>query len=145
MNSQYPAIGTSIRALASGVFDSMEPCRFERGVVTSVEPLSIQLTQDFNLTEEFLTLTNAVKDYSVDVTVSWSTESEDQHKHTNGNDGKPTDSGDAHKHEIKGRKKIVIHNGLTVGEVVLLLREQGGQNYIVVDRLSMAEIKGEWL
>ena len=32
------------------------------------------------------------------------------------------------------KKKITIHNGLAVGNEVILLRQQDGQKYIVVDR-----------
>ena len=32
------------------------------------------------------------------------------------------------------KKKITIHNGLVVGNEVILLRQQDGQKYIVVDR-----------
>lgn len=32
------------------------------------------------------------------------------------------------------KKNITIHNGLVVGNEVILLRQQDGQKYIVVDR-----------
>ena len=40
-----------------------------------------------------------------------------------------------HGHSISGRKSITIHNGLAVGDEVLLLRMQGGQKYIVIDKV----------
>ena len=49
-----------------------------------------------------------------------------------------------HKHAVKGRKKLRLFNGLQVGERVLLLRWQGGQKYLVLDRVSEAVTKGEW-
>ena len=40
-----------------------------------------------------------------------------------------------HAHSITGRKKIIIHNGLKIDDEVLLLRMQGGQKYIVIDKV----------
>lgn len=40
-----------------------------------------------------------------------------------------------HAHDISGRKKITIHHGLKNGDEVILLRMQGGQKYIVLDKV----------
>lgn len=113
----------------------------EYGRVTSVSPLVITLDSKKPLPAAFLTLTNAVKDHVVDITVSWQTE-EDKHKHGNGNDGQDTTEV-THKHQIKGRKRITVHNGLTLGERVILLRKRGGQDYIVLDRVDEPKTTGE--
>lgn len=138
----YPSIADSIRRLAKGVQDASQPTDLVFGIVESVSPLKIRVNPHLLLPDEFLILTNAVKDHSVDVTVSWSTEPEKEHTHGNGNNGTPTtgveEPKDGHKHDIKGRKRITIHNGLTLGEKVLLLRTQGGQNYVVIDRVDEA-------
>lgn len=129
MNNGYPSIGQSIRKLASGVMKSSSPCDIMFGTVESVNPLSVKLTQNFILSEEFLILTNAVRDHSVDINVSWNSD--------------PFTCEVNHKHTIKGRKKITIYNGLTVGEQVILLRVQGGQNYVIIDRVNEAKTEGE--
>jgi hypothetical protein len=41
----------------------------------------------------------------------------------------------SHKHAV-GKIQITVHNGLVVGDEVILLRQQGGQKYIVVDRIG---------
>lgn len=41
-----------------------------------------------------------------------------------------------HSHSINGKKEITIHNGLKVNDEVLLLRMQGGQKYIVIDKVG---------
>ena len=54
------------------------------------------------------------------------------------NDGKIVDNKNinlTHNHTIIGRKKIIIHNSLKVNDEVLLLRMQGGQKYIVIDKV----------
>ena len=122
----------------------MSPCEIRTGLVVNDNPLEISIGSDFVLPSEYLNLTNAVKDHKVDITVDWFSEDESEHVHGNGNDGNDTTpSKEPHKHNIKGLKTITIHNGLTKGEKVLLLREQGGQNYIVLDRISEYITKGE--
>ena len=125
----------------------------EFGRVTGVNPLEIFVDSKSRMPAAFFTLTNAVKDHTVDITVSWATEEDDylkpDHQHGNGNNGSPTDNpiqwDTKHKHDIKGRKRITIHNGLTLGERVILLRKQGGQDYIVLDRVDEPKATGESL
>ena len=50
----------------------------------------------------------------------------------------------SHLHNIAGRKRIRIYNGLHKGESVLLLRAQGGNSFIVLDRMSEHLTGGEW-
>lgn len=137
----------------AGLLNQMKLTDVEFGRVTSVNPLVITLDSKLPLPAAFLTLTNAVKDHTVDITVSWATVEDDylkpDHKHGNGNNGSPTDNpiqwDTKHKHDIKGRKRITIHNGLTLGERVILLRKQGGQDYIVLDRVDEPKATGESL
>lgn len=140
----------------------------EYGRVTKVNPLEITLDSKVQLPSAFLTLTNAVKDHAVDISVSWETEKDDylktestlyQHTHTGqnyiGNASRPIEGesdpmdmlkvNTTHHHDIKGRKKIIIHNGLTLGERVILLRKSGGQDYIVLDRVDEPKTTGEWI
>lgn len=41
----------------------------------------------------------------------------------------------SHSHSVSGRKTMKIHNGLKVNDEVLLMRMQGGQKYIVIDKV----------
>ena len=50
-----------------------------------------------------------------------------------------------HKHEYKGKKKILIHYGLKEGEKLALIRIQGGQMYYIIDRLENPIVEGEWI
>ena len=38
--------------------------------------------------------------------------------------------------KYKGRKEFKIHNKLEAGDVVLMIREQGGKHYYVIDRIA---------
>lgn len=143
-NNVYSELVTAMKHLTKKTIASTQPMNFVFGTVTSVKPLQITIGQKLVLGDEFLILTNAVRDHSVDITVNWTTENEQGHVHGNGNKGSDTTvSTEPHKHDIKGRKKITIHNGLTIGEKVLLLRAQGGQDYIVIDRVDEIPTTGE--
>ena len=136
-----PKLTDLMKLIAAGVINNMQLPEVYIGSVISENPLKIRLSADHIIPEKYLILTNAVKDHEVDITVSWTTV-DNTHKHGNGNEGQDTTEV-THNHAVKGRKKIMVHNGLTQGEKVLLLRTQGGQNYIVVDRISKLQTSGE--
>lgn len=158
----YPSLGQSIREIAKRTQNGSSPMRVSFGVVISTSPLQIQIDQKIVLSDDFLILTNAVKDHAVDITVGWTTVADNYldekamlHTHDGtpltGNMGKPIagltgmtmNFDTTHHHDIKGRKKIIIHNGLTVGEKVILLRQHGGQKYVVIDRVDEVPTTGE--
>ena len=136
-----PKLTDLMKLVAAGVINNMQLPEVYIGKVVNINPLEIRLTAQNILPEKYLILTNAVKDHEVDISISWATV-DNTHKHGNGNDGQDTTEV-THNHAVKGRKKIMIHNGLTQGEKVLLLRTQGGQNYVVVDRISKLQTSGE--
>ena len=98
------------------------------------------------LKEEVLYLTDAVRDYSVDITIDWFTENDafmnGRHTHAISDTytgGGSCDGGNlntTHKHAIKGKKTMHVHNDLQIGEKVLLLRVLHGQRFIVLARLN---------
>lgn len=75
------------------------------GTVISTSPLKVSVEQKMTLTSKQLVLTSLVQDYSVDMTVSGNT------------------------------KSYKVHLGLKAGEKVMLIRVQGGQKFIVLDRI----------
>ena len=115
------------------------------GKVQSTSPLKINVEQKMVLGEKQLILTRNVTDFTTKVTIDWTSEcSLSTHSHTvNGDNGSGgtinLTSGTtnlAHTHKITGKKKITIHNGLAVGDEVILIRQQDGQKFIVVDRIG---------
>lgn len=106
------------------------PCSVLYGTVRSTSPLVISVDGDEkrNLTKEFLYLTRNVKDHEIEMTVDHQTEEK------SGGSGEAAFS--AHKHAYKGRKRFLIHNALKTGERVLLLMVQGGDRFIVWDRME---------
>lgn len=131
--------GEFLQALKRAAVEAVEagkPAAFCYGTVTGVGPLQIMADQKLPLEEMQLELTSAVQDIWLDVEISTHTENE------SGGGGWAEFA--AHKHAIKGRKKLRVYNGLQVGERVLMLRFQGGQKYLVLDRVSPAIVKGDW-
>ena len=127
-----------LKELSKNTNEANEPFEHRKGTVETVNPLTIKVDQKLILEEEDLILTHLVKDYDVDISVSHET------KEFELIEGTPTDI-KKHKHEYKGIKKITIHQGLKVGEEVVLLKVQGGQMYIVLDRYTAPQTEGEWL
>lgn len=141
---------------------SLTDCVF--GTVVKETPLEIKVDSFADVLEEDdLILTNAVKDHFVDIEVAQKTVKDNylesfqqtyngnvsafnSHRHPDvGATSSSMKTGDTtHLHDIKGRKKIRIYNGLKVGETVLLLRRSGGQQYVVWDRVSEHITSGEW-
>lgn len=128
-------------AIQQAVKQSVEAARpsdYIMGTVETVSPLSIRLNSRDLVTEDFLILTDAVRDYNVDITVSHQTENRA------GGSGDPSFA--SHNHDYKGRKRITVHNGLAVGEIVVMLRQGGGQQYCVLSRVhDHANVTGQWL
>jgi hypothetical protein len=118
--------------------DATYPAAVMFGVVQSTNPLEINVEQKMTLESAQLILTRNVTDFTMEMTVDHWTEDETTHFHavqdtyTGGGTSSPTE----HKHAYKGRKSFLVHNALLVGEKVVLLRVQGGQKFVVIDRLG---------
>lgn len=117
-----------IKQISSEADEAAAPCDFCYGKVISAVPLKILVEQKLTLSEMQLVLTRNVTDFETEVTpIDWKTEK------------KGGGSGEAafeeHVHDIKNRKKIIVHNALKTGEQVVLVRRRGGQKYLVLDRV----------
>ena len=107
----------AIKRIIDNLLERKKLMIFEYGTVEEISPLKIRIDQKHLLYEDDLKLSHLVKDYYVDITVQHSTDSiygswDTNHPHPNVPQATiPID----HEHEYKGRKKILIHNGLLVG------------------------------
>lgn len=101
----------TIKKAAIQAVQAEKPVDICFGKVTSKEPLKILVDQKMILGRAQLVLTRNVTDFSVETTADGLTDGENE--------------------KIK---KVTAHNGLVVGDEVILIRQQGGQKYIVVDR-----------
>jgi len=122
----------TIKKAAVEAVEATKPVAVLFGKVTSASPLQINVEQKMTLGEAQLILTRNVTDYKTMI--------------TGGNIqnyyyvGTPPNSSTvpvspSHKHAI-GKIEITVHNGLVVGDEVILIRQQDGQKFIVVDRIG---------
>ena len=98
------------------------------GTVLSASPLQISVEQKLILDEDHLVLCRGVTDYDIDMIVDHQTEP------AAGGEGLAEYA--AHLHGYKGQKTFRVLGALKQGERVVLLRVQGGQKYIVIDRVG---------
>lgn len=96
-----------LKKTAVDATDATKPANVCFGVVESVNPLRINVEQKMTLGGAQLVVCRNVTDYVVSITTS-----------------------------LSGRKEITLHNALAAGEKVILLRQQGGQKYVVLDRIG---------
>lgn len=106
-----------IKQIAVAAVRSQQLVELQYGTVESIAPLKIRLDQKLLLEQEQLKLTRAVMDYEVDMVVDHETEVAANHSHA-----------------YKGRKKFLVLNGLQVGDKVTIIRQHGGQQYLVIDK-----------
>ena len=137
-----------IRMVAAQTINAMSPMDILVGEVKSIEPLKIYVgTVNAELTKDHLILTNAVTDHFVDIHVNHLTDTihgewDTTHSHPDAGSGTiPID----HIHSYSGRKKIKVYNGLQIGEFVVIIKANGGNSYIVLDRIGEPITEGEYL
>lgn len=155
----YSVLINAFKQISNGVMDSKKPFAFAIGKVMSPEPaLKIMCDQKLILSSKQLILTNAVRDYYVKMTTVGETlNQEDGKEHVTEKRENPSyaePSGPAglpgydeafasHDHDYKGDKWWKVNLKLQAGEHVLMLRVDGGQKYIVLDRVFPPNNKGE--
>lgn len=123
----------AIKRAAIEAINAEKPVNICFGKVTSVSPLKILVEQKMTLGEAQLVLCRNVTDYVTNVSIpieyGWGTQKR--------SGGSQNEAFASHDHDIViSKSKITVHNGLVVGDEVILLRQQGGQKYIVVDRIG---------
>lgn len=135
MSLDLNALVRAVKKAAVEAVRAENPMGVCHGTVTGLSPLEITTDQKLILGKKQLILTNAVRDYTVEMTVDHVTEVI-SHGHsvtdtyTGGGTAQPVD----HSHPYKGRKSFRVHLGLKMGEKVILVRCDGGQQFVVLDR-----------
>lgn len=131
----------AIKQAAVDAIEAAKPCNIVFGKVVSTSPLQINVEQKMILGKSQLVLSRNVTDFRTAISMTsadgWATENH-THKHeikdtyTSGG----TCEDNTHRHSInKKGLMITVHNGLAVGDQVILVRQQGGQKFIVLDRV----------
>jgi hypothetical protein len=95
-----------VKQASIGAVQATNPVAVTYGTVSQIEPLEVSVDQRFTLPEVFLVVPEHMTEYKVTVNTEL------------------------------GPQEIVIRRGLEVGDKVILLRAQGGQQYVIVGRVS---------
>lgn len=99
------ALLDSIKKAGAAAYAAGNPMAVLVGKVASLNPLEVNVDPRFTLPEDFLIIPERLMKFEVDL-------------------GEAATGG-----------KVVIRKGLEAGDAVLLLRVQGGQQYVVLDKL----------
>lgn len=118
-----------IKQAAIEAVKESKPTSIVFGQVTSINPLKISIDQKLILTSAQLILTNNVRDYDLEMSVNHFTEN------TSGGIGEPSFA--LHDHAYLGKKTFRVHNGLILGDEVIMIQVQGGQKFIVMEKVVL--------
>lgn len=119
---------TSLKQLLQGM--NTPAVQFLQGTVISASPLKIQMVNDENLIigPNITIVPWQLTDYETELTpIEWFTDA------SSGGSGEAAYA--SHSHSITGRKKVIIHNSLKVGDKVHVLAFNNGKQYFVLDRV----------
>lgn len=120
---------TTIKRAALEAVQADKPTALVFGTVANVSPLNIAVEQKLMLTPAQLVLSRNVTDYKTTITAG-----NIQHFFWEDPPDNTTDTETDHTHAI-GSIEIEVKNALKTGEEVVLLRMQGGQQFLVIDRV----------
>ncbi len=128
----------AVKKASVDAVNASKPVEICFGTVIGIRPLRISAEQRLILGEEQLVVPRHITEHEIQMTVDHCTENElDGHSHRiTGSEAAAEETVLTHCHKYKGRKSFIVHNGLAQGDEVILLRQQGGQKYIVWDKLS---------
>lgn len=104
-----------IKKAALGAMYASSPVNIEFGVVNSVNPLEVSIDQRKTFTKEFFVIPESLTTYELDLSHS--------HSYSQGSTGNAL------------TKPVIVRRGLEKGDKLILLRMQGGQQYVILDRL----------
>lgn len=96
---------TTIKRASIDAIKNTNPVNICFGVVKSTSPLEVSIENKLTLTKDHITTPKTLSNYNVSIKI----------------DG--------------ASKNITIYNALKSGEKVILLRVQGGQKYLILDRV----------
>lgn len=104
----------AIKQAAMDAIAASNPVAILFGEVTKTNPLEVNVDQRFTLTADFLIVPESLIMYEVDA----------RHNHSYGEGTTGFGLQD----------KLLIRRGLEVGDKLILIRMQGGQRYLIMDR-----------
>lgn len=123
-----------IKEAALEAVKNSSPCQVVTGVVNSAAPLQIQLNQSVLIDSKVIIVPEHLTDYETEITFD---DPEIKQIYTTWN-MEETQESSRSKISFKQpsiRHKITVYNSLKIGDFVVLIRAQGGQKFLIIDRM----------
>lgn len=117
----------ALKQNAIDAYRETNPASVVYGTVVSVEPLAVQISTKLTVPEEFLLLTRNVKKHKIKVDVGYEGIGKIKIENV-----QQTGLRELAAEEIE----VTVHNELEAGDKVILLQVQGGQEYVVLDKIA---------
>ena len=112
------------------------------GTVVSVNPLKVQITNQFTLPESMLVVPKHLTEFTVQCSFDQPSQSLSGTTEKSSTLSSESDAIKNHTHSINltlggssQNTSITFYNSLKVGDKVALLRKQGGQSYFILDKI----------
>lgn len=118
-------LARTMKQISKGTTNAGIPVNIVIGTVTKLNPLEVNVDQRFTLTADFLIVPESLTRYEIDL----------EHTHTYLDDNGTTTLSKITEEALP--TIFVIREGLKVGDMVILVRVQGGQQYVVLDRVMV--------
>lgn len=133
-----------IKMAAMDVIENSNPCDLRFGTVSSISPLKVKVTNDFIIPEQLLVVPEHLTNHDLYTNVGGSNESgtgsinmsvqgETLFITTGGTE--VVDDESTEIIEPVDNRTLTIYNSLEVDDKVILLRNQGGSSYVILDRI----------
>lgn len=118
---------STVKKAAMDAMAAGNPAAVMFGEVTNTDPLEVNVDQRFTLPADFLIIPESLTHFEIVL----------RHYHDYTDDSGSGTSTKQTKPALP-EKPIVIRRGLEAGDKLLLLRVQGGQQYVILDRVVSA-------
>lgn len=124
-----------IKTISVNANDATKPVNLCFGTVIKASPLEIKIDQKLILTKEQLILTKNVTNYSTTINLIGDVKQANLSINETVEDTQLSVDL-THSHNINSTFKATVNNQLKQNDQVILVRVQGGQKYLVLDRIG---------
>ena len=129
-------LAETIKLLAQQQNDGTYPTSILFGTVKTINPLKVQIDSKI-IVGEFLVVAEHLTKYDVEVELKAGTDHDATDESLKFRTRGSGTTSDYELCELKYNKgKLVIDNSLKAGDKVIVLRQQGGKKYIILDRIG---------
>ena len=111
----------AMQQMSVGASEASYPADVMSGTILSAKPLKVQVEQRFTLSGDMLVVPEHLTEHEIKVTVEPADTKEA---------GEP-----AHLHEYGGELTVKVHSPLQKGDHVQLIRQHGGQKFLLVGKV----------